>query len=286
MTVAWLSCGRAGIRLLASRAMPDSFRPAAWMLLCCLLAVGALPWPAHAQADFQRSLDTAVRLYKDLEYEQALEQLQKARRLALGNDQEVSVSLHEGIILGDMGQRDESRAAFRKGLRMNPDAKLPFKVSPKLQSDFSEVQAEVRQERLNQELAAAPKKGTDQPRQPDLRAPPAQPDPLVSAKEGAVRTRVPVAPLVFAGVGVAAAGVGTVFGLQSRSNVEEARKAYAGVLPPQSELGAVDARMSDARGQARMANVLFGTAVVAAGGAVVTWLLQSDDTGAAPEGTR
>jgi tetratricopeptide (TPR) repeat protein len=254
------------------------------MLVSCLLAVGALPQTARAQDDFQRSLRAAVQLYEELEYEQALEQLQKARRLALGDEQEVAVALHEGIILGDMGQRDQSRAAFRKGLRLNPEAKLPLKVSPKLQKDFEELRAEVRQARRGAGTAVA---GTDQPRQPDLTAPtPPAPEPFIPSKEGSARARVPVVPLVLGGVGVAAAGVGAVFGVRSRSNVEEARKAYAEGLPPQSEVSAVDARLSDARGQARMANVLFGTAVVAAGGAVVTWLLQADSAGASSEEIR
>jgi hypothetical protein len=83
----------------------------------------------------------AVQLYKSLEYEQALEQLQRAKRLAHGIEQDSSVALHEGIILADMGKREESLIAFKTALLLNPGAKLPFTVSPKMAHDVEEIRA-------------------------------------------------------------------------------------------------------------------------------------------------
>jgi hypothetical protein len=311
---------------------------ASWFLVACVLTVGAMPPTAHAQSDFPSALETAVQLYKELEYEQALEQLQRARRLARNIGQEVTVSLHEGIILGDMGQRDQARAAFKKGLFLNPEAKLPLKVSPKLENDFEAARVEVREELRGPSstappvvgkidppskpvaspsgqqpppaearpsrttspeeeirptppsapVAAGPAQpkpspetqadpmtpsdvvGTDQARQVDLSAPDSTtPEPFEPSAEAVASKRVPVAPLVLAGAGVAVAGVGAVFGLQSRASIRDARSA--------SFQDETRAHLNDAQGSARMANVLFGTAGLAVTGAVVTWLLSSGD---------
>src|SRR3954447_4269576 len=91
-------------------------------LLVCTLVLGALP--AHAQEDVQRYLTAAARLYENLEYERALEQLKRARGLSRGVDDYVTVALYEGIILADMGKKDDSRAAFKEGLFLKPDAQL------------------------------------------------------------------------------------------------------------------------------------------------------------------
>jgi tetratricopeptide (TPR) repeat protein len=122
------------------------FYPAAWLLVVCLLAVGAIPSTAHAQDDFSRYLKAAERLYKSLEYERALEQVQRAKKLARTLDQDVAVALHEGIILADLGKREESLVAFKTALLLDPEAKLPFKVSPKMAKDVEEIRARVRKE--------------------------------------------------------------------------------------------------------------------------------------------
>jgi hypothetical protein len=93
--------------------------------------------------------------------------------------------------------------------------------------------------------------------------------------------------MVLAGVGVAAAGVGTWFGLRSRSSLEEVQDTFSGgKLPAQTEVPAVRARLDDARSQSRVANVFFGTAAVAVTGAIVTYLLSGDDTKAEPKEAR
>lgn len=248
--------------------------------MSCLLAAGALPGVAHGQGEFTRYLTAADRLYEGLEYEQALAQIHRAKQWARGVEQDVAVALREGIILADMNKREESVAAFKVGLLLNPEAKLPFKVSPKVARAFEEVR-----ERVRQELARAPR--SDRPEQPapprldaPVRPPPSPAAPSVEARP---RSKVPMVPLVLAGTGAVSAGVAAWFGLQSRSNLSEARQAYAGGLPIQSELPQVNAHMEDARSQARVANVLFGTAALALGGAVVTYLLAPDSKDAATQ---
>jgi hypothetical protein len=77
--------------------------------------------------------------------------------------------------------------------------------------------------------------------------------------------RTPLAPWVLLGVGVAAGGTGTWFALSSRGQSEDARGARY-----QDDLLAHHAQ---AKRDARTANILFGTAGLAAAGALVTWLL-------------
>lgn len=140
---------------VACRAMCNPLCKRAWRLLICLWVMGAMPRPALAQADFQGCLGKAVYLYEELDYERALDELQKVRRLARTVEQEVAVSLQEGIVLGDMGQREQSQAAFKKALFLSPEANLPLKVSPKLMEDFELARAQVRAELRDSSAAAA-----------------------------------------------------------------------------------------------------------------------------------
>jgi tetratricopeptide (TPR) repeat protein len=126
-----------------------------WMLVSCLLAVGALPQPVQAETIFERYLATAQRLYENLEYEQALEQLQRTMKLVQGVEQEVPVLILRGVILAEMGKQEESQKAFESALLLNPDAKLPFNVSPKVARSFEKVSARVHKE-LEEEERSRP----------------------------------------------------------------------------------------------------------------------------------
>jgi tetratricopeptide (TPR) repeat protein len=116
------------------------------MLVTFLLAVGTLPQSAQAETVFERYFATAQRLYENLEYEQALEQLQRTMKLVQGVEQEVPVLILRGIILAEMGKQEESQKAFESALLLNPDAKLPFQVSPKVARSFEKVSARVHKE--------------------------------------------------------------------------------------------------------------------------------------------
>src|SRR6185436_14754700 len=96
--------------------------------------------------DFQRYVTAAARLYENLEYERALEQLDRARKLSKGIDDDVTVALYEGVIRADMAQDEPARAAFKTALYLRPDATLPVKVAPKVEQQFEEVRAAVKKE--------------------------------------------------------------------------------------------------------------------------------------------
>ncbi|WP_257448763.1 class III extradiol ring-cleavage dioxygenase family protein [Archangium lipolyticum] len=126
-----------------------SNRRASVMLVLVLLSlVGAPLSAAHAADDFNRYLRAAVRLYEGLDYERALKQLERARRVARGVEEDVTLGLHEGIILADMGRWQDALATFKTALLLNPEAKLPLRVSPKVEAEF-----EKQRERARQELA-------------------------------------------------------------------------------------------------------------------------------------
>ena len=255
------------------------------MIAVCLLTAGAVPGTAQAQNDFNRYFNAAVQLYNSGESERALEQLQNAKKRTSKLQQDISVALYEGLILADLGQKEQALAAFETAILLDPNATFPTKVSPKLNDEFEEVRKRV-QKKLAQGTEQQSPPFTEQPRRPPATSnlnPPATPAPKSYEPQPSIakqsRARIPVTPLVFAAAGVASAGVGVVFGMQSRSNIAEVRDAYEGRLPSATEVRALGVRLEDARGQARMANMLFGTAALAVSGAVVSWLLASDDSG-------
>ncbi|MFY2560462.1 hypothetical protein ACN469_22815 [Corallococcus terminator] len=109
-----------------------------------------LPWPARAEvsADVRRYLLSINQLIEDLEHERALEQIVRAKKVSKGPEDDVAVSLYEGVVLAELsqGRQSESDAAFQAALFLNPDAKLPLTVSPKLRTRFESVRQKVLKE--------------------------------------------------------------------------------------------------------------------------------------------
>ncbi|MFP2933659.1 hypothetical protein ACLESO_52675 [Pyxidicoccus sp. 3LG] len=255
---------------------------------------------AQAEGEFERHVAEAVRLYDDLEYEQALEVLERAGTVARGLDEEATLGIYKGIINADLGRWDTARARFQAALKLRPEAQLPLKVSPKVSREFesqrAKVQAELARKREDspkvaetRSVAPAPDAVTSvevaplPPPSSETREEVARPDLVPSSEtadqeiaEESRRRRVPVVSLVLLGAGVAAGGAGTVFGLSSRSQLEEARGAqFRDELVEQH---------GKAQTSAKTANVLFGTAGAAVAGAVVTWLLMGDSGTATAQG--
>ncbi len=112
-----------------------------------VVAVALLATVAVAsEEDFQRFLNAAVRLYENLEYERALEQVRNAKKQAVTPDQQATAALYEGIMLSDLNKPDEARAAFKEALLLKPDAVIPIKVSPKVSKDFEDTRAAAQKE--------------------------------------------------------------------------------------------------------------------------------------------
>ncbi|MCP3142954.1 hypothetical protein [Pyxidicoccus xibeiensis] len=250
------------------------------LLLVAVLVVN-VPGRALAADDFDRYFSSAVSLYENLSYERALEQLSRAKRFVTTVQQDVSVAIYEGLVFADLLKRDEALAAFHTALSLDPEAKLPAHSAPKVKRDFETVRARVHKE-LAKRGKSAPKgtetaeRGTVTPTDRPERSPPPpsvtevtprQVEPFVPTPETRSRSRVPVVPAALLGAGVVAAGVGTVFGLSSRSDARSAEKEKVQLTASK--------QLEEARGSARTANILFLTAGAAATGALVTWLLSS-----------
>lgn len=239
------------------------------------------------QAEAARYITGAERLYEDLEYERALEQLAQARRLPRSLEEDVRIALLEGLILADMGKRVDARAAFKAGLLLDPQAPLPVRTAPKVEVEFEEVRAQVckqlklkeckRREDPNKvkppETSGTPTAKTDPTETPPVKPNPVPPHPPWMPPRVRVGSlSVPTPSVGLLGAGVLAGGVGGFFGLRSRGQFQDARNASYQVDMANHHSGAVSS--------ARTANVLFGAAGVLATGALVTWLLAGDEAAA------
>ncbi len=131
-----------------------SARERPWVRGIChgvlLLGLALLPPGARAEVsgDTRRYLLSIHRLIEDLEYERALEQVARAKRVSRGPEDDVAVSLYEGVVLAELSKegQEEAEAAFKSALFLNPDAVLPLSVSPKLRQRFEAVRVKVREE--------------------------------------------------------------------------------------------------------------------------------------------
>lgn len=110
-------------------------------------------------------LTSVSRLYESLEYERALDQIHLARQGPRNTEEEVTLSLYEGIILVELSQQEQGLAAFKSALLLQPEAKLPVRVSPKVETLFESVRQKVKRE-----LAAVLPK--DEPERQQAGAPP------------------------------------------------------------------------------------------------------------------
>lgn len=99
-----------------------------------------------ANEEYGRFLTAASRLFENLEYERALEQLGNAKKLAKTADEQTEVALYEGIVLLELGRSDEAKAALQTALFLSPDAKLPVRVSPKVNAQIEAIRTQVKKE--------------------------------------------------------------------------------------------------------------------------------------------
>lgn len=333
--------------------------------------------------EFKRRLNAATRLYEALEYEKALEQLKRARALPLSADDSARVAIFQGLVLADLGKQEAATAAFVEGLSLNPEAKLPVKVSPKVQRHFEQLREKTQrelakveaedegqrrqeQERLDaarkakeeQERMEAQRKAEEEerliaqrkaaeeaqanlaaerkaaeeaqaklaaerkaaeaarleaqrrdaeearrreearqqlarndvptaetPRAPLVVQAPREPaqEALADRPELRAERSRPVTPYVLAGAAVLAGGVGGYFGMTSKNQAEEARKA----LFQDDTLRYIESSKSNALA----ANVLMGAAGAALVGSIITFITMDGDalpaaTTTAQEGSR
>ncbi|WNG15742.1 hypothetical protein [Cystobacter fuscus] len=116
--------------------------------------------PAANDSEVKNCITSIRHLYKSLDYEHALSQIQLARQMQRGTEDEVTLSLYEGLILYDMGKQDEALTAFRAALLLRPDVALPEqKIAPKVRTRFEDMRRKVKRE-----IAPPPPEPTEAPR--------------------------------------------------------------------------------------------------------------------------
>ena len=242
------------------------------VLLIVPFAVQAQQAGKDAQA-VEDYLDSVSRLYEGLEYERALQQIEQAKRISPGVEATVALMLYEGIILAEMIRMDDATESFRAALFLRPDAKLPVKVSPKLERRFEFIRIEVKQEleflrdrreaKRQQEESMGQGETTQAAPQPmeDI-APPREME-VTSARESRSRALIPA---IAGGVLVVAGGVS--YGL-ARSEQSKLRGDDPGLVTR------ADAHASASRGKTlqTVGLGLAGAGVVGLGVAAGMYLL-------------
>lgn len=129
--------------------------PVLWVL--CVLVLG---WPrmGWAEEDFEQGVDIVRQLFETQRYDEALERIEQLQPQAQSKEQKSALSLYEGLILASMGRRTQDRAsaAFRSALQVDPQARLPEKVPPRLERIFEEQRARVRKEQAERPAQESP----------------------------------------------------------------------------------------------------------------------------------
>ena len=173
-------------------------------LLVVLLA--ALLTPAAARAassdEFQRFFGSGVRLLGTLDFERSLEQFRAARQQPHGPDEDVQLSLYEGILLYELGRDEEGQAAFRTALSLNAAAQLPVAASPRIRQALESQREHV------QKAVAPPSPAPGPAPAPAPKAEPVR-APLHTSQPARRSQKVPIA-LVVVGSALAAAGAGAL----------------------------------------------------------------------------
>jgi tetratricopeptide (TPR) repeat protein len=195
------------------------------LLATLLLLIAA---PALADGGAAPYLRAANMLYQKLEYEKALDQLERARKVAAGLEDDVKISLWEGILLAELGRMDDARTAFNTALALSVDAKLPVKVSPKVTAEFEKLRVDAKKELAR---AVTPAPIVPNPARPptsvdsafaETAPPPAGPPPTVveaPQPRGGVR-RLAVIPFAIGAAGAVAGIVGAAGGANAAGQLK------------------------------------------------------------------
>lgn len=159
-----------------------------------------MPVRAHAQEIFWDEILAVRTQLEQQQYEQALSEIRALRQFDFSHEQELTLTLHEGLVFASMGPRFQERAlaTFRWVLLQEPQIRLPLKVSSRIVRDFEDVRA----------LVLAEKRAADASRQ-------ASGSMLVRREASGVRVLLPT----LAGGGLLISG-GLLWGLARK---EEAR---------------------------------------------------------------
>ncbi|ATB29417.1 hypothetical protein [Melittangium boletus] len=155
--------------------------------LLVILGVTLSPPTYAAERGIRNHLLLIHQFYDASDYERALAQIQVARQERHGTDEDVALSLYEGILLCEMLRKEEGKAAFRTAFLLRPDAKLPEQVSPKIEADAEAIRRQVKRELAEQSPPVARKSLMPESKPSDSMTSSPQIPELTSAPSGARR---------------------------------------------------------------------------------------------------
>jgi hypothetical protein len=195
------------------------------MLILALVLSAPRPVLAQGSSEVLAYLLSVKRLYEDNESESALKQIARAKTLPRTQEEDVTLSLYEGVIQADLSHWDESTAAFKAALTQRPEAQLPVKVPPKVGQLFENVRQEVKQEIAAREKPPEPPSTPPAP-PPETKPTPSSPSPLVElegdsqrvAQQGFTRPQVLI-PAITGGVLLVAGGTTWMMSRQELSRL-------------------------------------------------------------------
>jgi hypothetical protein len=132
--------------------------------LCGVLLVLGAPWGTARAADKVKSnakgnpyIPAALRLYEEIEYEEALQALDKAAKWPSNTpEDEVRIALLEGILRFELRQDERGVSAFRRALAIDLQAQSPVSVSPKIAEQLEQVRRKMRIEIVAPENPVVP----------------------------------------------------------------------------------------------------------------------------------
>ena len=156
----------------------------------------------------------------------------------------MALSLYEGVILAELskGRLEESDAAFKSALFLNPEAKLPLQVAPKVRRRFEAIRQQILSDlssrgEKKEPLLMGEMKPSREPRPPAALARTALPRSEAEVSGGTLlRRRAPI-PAVAGGVLVIAGGVSWGLAHGQKSKLRE-RDASIGTREDAVDVGA------------------------------------------------
>jgi hypothetical protein len=168
----------------------DSFFSRRLLFAMALILSNSSASAQSSQSSPNPYLDAAERLYRDFEFGEAMRTIEKAVAWP-GNSkaEDVRAGILEGIITAQLGKTEKALAAFKRALALDPDAAMPFRVSPKIEELFRRARKEMPPP--PPKPAVAPESITSEP------APlPPPPPPVIppTGPEASTATAPPVAP--------------------------------------------------------------------------------------------
>jgi tetratricopeptide (TPR) repeat protein len=129
-----------------------------WLVLIVISLTGLTASAAERQGN--PYVKEAVRLFNDLDYDEALRTVEKALQWPSNTQEEhVFLSLLEGVLAFETFQSGRGLTAFRRALALNPKAQPDFPLSPKVAEELEQI----RREALSAQASQRAQGGSTQP---------------------------------------------------------------------------------------------------------------------------